>query len=189
MRKIGIIGGTFDPPHYGHLLIANEVYHALNLEEVWFLPNQIPPHKQGRNITSVESRLHMLELATEVETHFSICLEELNRKGPSYTYDTMLQLTKKYPDVQFHFIIGGDMVEYLPKWYNIEALLDLVTFVGVARPGYTLHTPYNITTVEIPEFAVSSSLLRERYKEKKTCKYLLPEKVQVYIERNGLYES
>ena len=134
MRKIGIIGGTFDPPHYGHLLIANEVYHALNLEEVWFLPNQIPPHKQGRNITSVESRLQMLELATEAEEHFSICLEELSRKGPSYTYDTMLQLTKKYPDVQFHFIIGGDMVEYLPKWYNIEALLDLVTFVGVARP-------------------------------------------------------
>ena len=149
-EKIGIIGGTFDPPHYGHLLIANEVYHALNLEEVWFLPNQIPPHKQGRNITSVESRLQMLELATEEEEHFSICLEELSRKGPSYTYDTMLQLTKKHPDVQFHFIIGGDMVEYLPKWYNIEALLDLVTFVGVARPGYTLHTPYPITTVEIP---------------------------------------
>lgn len=182
MRKIGIIGGTFDPPHYGHLLIANEVYHALNLEEVWFLPNQIPPHKQGRNITSVESRLQMLELATEEEEHFSICLEELSRKGPSYTYDTMLQLTKKHPDVQFHFIIGGDMVEYLPKWYNIEALLDLVTFVGVARPGYTLHTPYPITTVEIPEFAVSSSLLRERYKEKKTCKYLLPEKYR-YISR------
>ena len=146
MRKIGIIGGTFDPPHYGHLLIANEVYHALNLEEVWFLPNQIPPHKQGRNITSVESRLHMLELATEAEEHFSICLEELSRKGPSYTYDTMLQLTKKYPDVQFHFIIGGDMVEYLPKWYNIEALLNLVTFVGVARHG--IHCIHHIRLLQ-----------------------------------------
>ncbi|HEK9101443.1 TPA: nicotinate-nucleotide adenylyltransferase [Bacillus pseudomycoides] len=189
MKKIGIIGGTFDPPHYGHLLIANEVYDALALDEIWFLPNQIPPHKQDRNITSVENRLDMLELAIGQEEYFSVCLEELKREGPSYTYDTMLQLTKKHPDVQFYFIIGGDMVEYLPKWYNIEKLLQLVTFVGVARPGYTLNTPYEIVTVEIPEFAVSSSLLRKRHKEKKTCKYLLPEQVQVYIERNGLYES
>lgn len=170
------------------MLIANEVYHALNLEEVWFLPNQIPPHKQGRNITSVESRLHMLELATEAEEHFSICLEELSRKGPSYTYDTMLQLTKKYPDVQFHFIIGGDMVEYLPKWYNIEALFNLVTFVGVARPGYTLHTPYKITTVEIRNLQfLHPYYVRDIRRRKRVNIYF--EKVQVYIERNGLYES
>ncbi|MDM5190044.1 nicotinate-nucleotide adenylyltransferase [Bacillus sp. DX4.1] len=189
MKKVGIIGGTFDPPHHGHLLIANEVYDALQLDEVWFLPNQIPPHKQGRSITSVENRLNMLELAIEQEDHFSVCLEELNREGPSYTYDTMLQLTEKHSDIQFYFIIGGDMVEYLPKWYNIDALLQLVTFVGVARPGYTLHTPYQIVTIEIPEFAVSSSLLRERFVKKKTCKYLLPKQVQAYIERNGLYGS
>ncbi|ABS23284.1 MULTISPECIES: nicotinate-nucleotide adenylyltransferase [Bacillus cereus group] len=189
MKKIGIIGGTFDPPHYGHLLIANEVYHTLELDEVWFLPNQIPPHKRNRNVTSAEDRRKMLELAIEKEGYFSLCLEELEREGPSYTYDTMLQLTKKHPDTTFYFIIGGDMVEYLPKWYNIEKLLELVTFVGVARPGYTLQTPYKILTIEIPEFAVSSSLLRERYKNKKTCKYLLPEQVQSYIERNGLYES
>ena len=85
MRKIGIIGGTFDPPHNWHLLIANEVYHALGLEEVWFLPNQVPPHKQGRNITSVKSRLNMLQIAIEEEAYFSICLEELDREGPSYT--------------------------------------------------------------------------------------------------------
>lgn len=189
LRKVGIIGGTFDPPHNGHLLIANEVYEALKLDEVWFLPNQIPPHKRGRNITSVEKRLHMLRIATQHEAHFSICLAELEREGPSYTYDTMLQLTKEYQDVQFHFIIGGDMVEYLPKWYKIDELMKLVTFVGVARPGYTLTTPYPIVTVEIPEFAVSSSLLRERYAKKKTCKYLLPEEVRDYIERTGLYES
>lgn len=189
MRKVGIIGGTFDPPHNGHLLIANEVYDALKLDEVWFLPNQIPPHKRGRNITSVEKRLHMLRVATQHEAHFSICLAELEREGPSYTYDTMLQLTKEYQDVQLYFIIGGDMVEYLPKWYKIDELMKLVTFVGVARPGYTLATPYPIVKVEIPEFAVSSSLLRERYGKKKTCKYLLPEEVRDYIERTGLYES
>lgn len=189
LKKIGIIGGTFDPPHHGHLLIANEVYDALELDEVWFLPNQIPPHKQDRSITSVEDRLNMLQLAIQQEEHFSICLEELNREGPSYTYDTMLQLTKKHPEMQFYFIIGGDMVEYLPKWYNIDKLLQLVTFVGVARPGYTLRTPYPIATIEIPEFAISSSIVRERFAKKKTCKYLLPEQVQSYIERNGLYGS
>ena len=93
----------------------------------------------------------------------------------------MLQLTKKYPDVQFHFIIGGDMVEYLPKWYNIEALLDLVTFVGVARHGYTLHTSYPITTVEIPGLQFLH-LYYVRDIKKKTCKYLLPEKYR-YISR------
>ena len=134
------------------------------------LTNQIPHVNKG-GILSVESRLQMLELATEEEEHFSICLEELSRKGPSYTYDTMLQLTKKHPDVQFHFIIGGDMVEYLPKWYNIEALLDLVTFVGVVKTR--LYIAYTLSYHHCKfEFAVSSSLLRERYKEKKTCKYL-----------------
>ncbi|MEH7461254.1 nicotinate-nucleotide adenylyltransferase [Bacillus thuringiensis] len=189
MKRIGIIGGTFDPPHNGHLLIANEVYDTLELDEVWFLPNQIPPHKRDKDVSSVRNRLEMIHLAIEQDMHFSICLAELEREGPSYTYDTMLQLTKEHPDVQFYFIIGGDMVEYLPKWYNIDELLKLVTFVGVARPGYTLSTPYDIVTIEIPEFAVSSSLLRERLTKKKTCKYLLPKGVQEYIERNGLYGS
>ena len=93
----------------------------------------------------------------------------------------MLQLTKKYPDVQFHFIIGGDMVEYLPKWYNIEALFNLVTFVGVARPGYTLHTPYKITTVEIPDLQFLHPYYVRDIRRRKR-KYLLPKKYR-YISR------
>lgn len=187
MSKIGIIGGTFDPPHNGHLLIANEVYHALKLDEIWFMPNQIPPHKWGKDITSVHNRVEMLQLALMDELRFSLCLIELERQGPSYTYDTIVQLTKKHPDTEFYFIIGGDMVEYLPKWYNIAELLQLVTFVGVTRPGYTLSTPYPITRLEIPEFAVSSSLIRDRFQSGGTTDYLLPKRVQDYIERNGLY--
>jgi nicotinate-nucleotide adenylyltransferase len=187
MNKIGIIGGTFDPPHNGHLLIANEVYHALQLDEVWFMPNQIPPHKMGKDVASAHDRTEMLKLAIEKEPHFVLCLIELERQGPSYTYDTIVQLKKKHPDTEFYFIIGSDMVEYLPKWYNITKLLELITFVGVTRPGYTLSTPYDIVKLEIPEFAVSSSLIRDRFKSRKTTHYLLPEKVQDYIERNGLY--
>ncbi|MFD3447662.1 nicotinate-nucleotide adenylyltransferase [Microbacteriaceae bacterium 4G12] len=187
MRKVGIIGGTFDPPHNGHLLIASEVQDALKLDEVWFMPNQIPPHKMGKEVTSVDNRVEMLRLATEQMPHFSLCLVELTRQGPSYTYDTVVQLKEQYPDTCFYFIIGGDMVEYLPKWYKVEELLKLITFVGVTRLGYALTTPYDMITLEIPEFAVSSSLIRERFSKKKTTNYLLPEKVKDYIERNGLY--
>lgn len=187
MSKIGIIGGTFDPPHNGHLLIADEVYHALGLDEVWFMPNQIPPHKIGKDVASARDRAEMLKLAIEQEPHFTLCLIELDRQGPSYTYDTVLQLKKKHPDKEFYFIIGGDMVEYLPKWHNITKLLEVIAFVGVTRPGYSLSSPYDIIKLEIPEFAVSSSLIRDRFQSGGTTHYLLPKKVQDYIERNGLY--
>ncbi|GAA3321626.1 nicotinate-nucleotide adenylyltransferase [Ectobacillus funiculus] len=152
MKRIGIIGGTFDPPHNGHLLIANEVYDALRLDEVWFMPNASPPHKLEKHVTSTHDRVEMLKLAIEGEPYFSLCLVELERQGPSYTYDTMLELKEAHPDTSFYFIIGGDMVEYLPKWYRVEGLLALAIFVGVTRPGYTLSSPYDIVTLEIPEF-------------------------------------
>ncbi|MCP8967195.1 nicotinate-nucleotide adenylyltransferase [Ectobacillus ponti] len=187
MKKVGIVGGTFDPPHYGHLLIANEAYHALGLDEVWFLPNQIPPHKLGKDVAGAADRVEMLRLAAAGKPAFSLCLIELEREGPSYTYDTICRLRQQYPDISFFFIIGGDMVEYLPKWHRVEELVSMVQFVGVTRPGYTLHTPYPIQKLEIPEFAVSSSLIRERFQSGGTTDYLLPEKVREYIQRSGLY--
>jgi nicotinate-nucleotide adenylyltransferase len=187
MKKTGIIGGTFDPPHNGHLLIANEVKHALELEEVWFMPNRVPPHKQDRKIVSEAHHVTMLELALNGVANTTICKEELHGNSPSYTYDTMTRLCGKHPEREFYFIIGGDMVEYLPKWYRINELLKLVTFVGVTRPGYSLSSPYPLIRLEIPEFAVSSSLLRERFAKGETTAYLLPEEVRNYIERNELY--
>ncbi len=189
MKKIGIIGGTFDPPHNGHLLIANEVYRSLELDEVWFMLNQMPPHKMGKNVTSVKERVDMLRLAIEDERFCTLCLIELEREGPSYTYDTILRLQERYKNYEFFFIIGGDMVEYLPKWYKVDELMNLITFVGVTRPGYTLDSPYPIQTLEIPEFAVSSTLIRDRFRTNGNTKYLLPQKVKDYIERNGLYGS
>ncbi|MBB5324783.1 nicotinate-nucleotide adenylyltransferase [Anoxybacillus tepidamans] len=187
MKKIGIFGGTFDPPHNGHLLMANEVLHALSLSEIWFMPNHIPPHKQHEQITNSDDRLHMLELAIADHPYFKIETIELKRSGPSYTYDTMRQLKALYPKYEFYFIIGADMVEYLPHWYCIDQLVHLVTFVGVKRPGFSLHTSYSIVEVEIPEFAVSSSLIRERVKQGKSIRYLVPECVRQYIERKRLY--
>ncbi|PLR78086.1 nicotinic acid mononucleotide adenylyltransferase [Bacillus sp. V3-13] len=186
MRKIGILGGTFDPPHYGHLLIANEVLEALNLEEIWFMPNQDPPHKDKAKVQSGH-RFRMLELAIEDHPRFRIEPLELTREGRSYTIETMQLLKNKYNNISFYFLIGADMIEYLPNWHRIDELMEMVEFVGVKRPSYSHHTPFPITYVEVPEMGVSSSMLRERLREGKTVRYLLPDPVRNYIEENNLY--
>lgn len=187
MKRIGILGGTFDPPHHGHLLIANEVLHELNLDEIWFMPNQEPPHKHKTHAIRNEDRLNMLKLATSDQPLFKIETIELDRPGPSYTYDTMKQLTELYPKVKFYFIIGADMIEYLPKWVRINELMELVTFVGVERPSYNHKTTYPIKYVDVPKMDVSSSMIRERIKEGKTLKYLLPNDIIHYLKENHLY--
>ncbi|MEH7109558.1 MULTISPECIES: nicotinate-nucleotide adenylyltransferase [Bacillaceae] len=187
MRKIGILGGTFDPPHNGHLLIANEVLGSLHLDEIWFMPNQEPPHKKKSGFVSNEHRLKMLELATQTHPDFKIQSIELEREGPSYTFDTMSLLSTKYPDYQFFFIIGADMIEYLPKWYKVEDLVKLVQFVGVKRPAYNHHSDYPVLYVDVPAMDVSSSMIRERLENGKTVRYLLPDAVIQYIEEKQLY--
>jgi nicotinate-nucleotide adenylyltransferase len=187
LAKIGIVGGTFDPIHCGHLLIGSEVKEALALDEIWYMPNKIPPHKKDKEITSIQNRLHMIELAIADNEDFVLATDELEREGLSYTYDTMKMLKDKYPYHTFYFIIGGDMVEYLPKWYRVDELLQFVQFVGVTRPGYTVETTYPIITLEIPEFAVSSSIIRGRVKGGKSIRYLVPALIQNYIEEHGLY--
>lgn len=185
--KIGLLGGTFDPPHNGHLLIAQEVLSALALDEVWFIPSQTPPHKEGRKITSGHHRVEMVKLAIEDNPSFRLNTMEFEREGPNYTIDTMKSLRETYPSFQFHFIIGADMVEYLSKWHDIDSLVNLVQFVGVKRPGYKLASDYDIVEVEVPPFGVSSTLLRDRFAKGKNTKYLLPEKVRTYIGEKNVY--
>ncbi|MFS0861635.1 nicotinate-nucleotide adenylyltransferase [Fredinandcohnia sp. 179-A 10B2 NHS] len=187
MNHIGIIGGTFNPPHIGHLFIASEVLTKLNLSEVWFMPNNIPPHKEHKEYVTNSERVEMLTLAISDQSKFKLQLIELERDGPSYTYETMKMLHIMYKDTTFYFIIGGDMVEYLPHWHNIDELLKIVTFVGVKRPGYAFPTKYPILEVDVPQLDISSSMIRERLKEEGNTMYLLPEKVRNYIEENHLY--
>ncbi|WP_297987733.1 nicotinate-nucleotide adenylyltransferase [Anoxybacillus sp.] len=188
MKRVGILGGTFDPPHYGHLLIADDVRTELKLDEVWFMPNYIPPHKENK-VTDHTHRVNMLYAAIGDEPHFRVETIELERKERSYTYDTVVLLKERHPNTTFYFIIGGDMVEYLPHWYRIDELVQLVQFVGVKRPGYSLRTTYPIIEVDVPTFAVSSSLIRERIQHRKSVAYLLPKAVQLYIKENRLYET
>lgn len=186
-KKIGILGGTFDPPHFGHLLIASEVKQALQLTEIWFMPNKIPPHKQDEHFLDSHHRLNMIKLAIHDQPHFKIEQIELEREGPSFTYDTLHLLREQYPSYSFHFIIGADMIEYLPKWHKVEDVMELATFIGVKRPGYKTTTKYPVIEVEVPQFDVSSTMLRKRLKEKENTAYLLPEDVKRYIEENHLY--
>jgi nicotinate-nucleotide adenylyltransferase len=188
VKKVGIIGGTFDPPHISHLLIANDVRQKLTLDEIWFMPNHIPPHKQNKSVTPTPIRVEMIKAAVATNRCFRVETIELQREGPSYTYDTMLLLTKKYPETRFYFIIGADMVEYLPKWHNIEKLLELVTFVGVKRPGYSFSSPFPVLEVETPEMDISSTLIRKRVRDGWTSQYLVPDKVKEIIEEKRLYE-
>ncbi|MDN4495306.1 nicotinate-nucleotide adenylyltransferase [Ureibacillus aquaedulcis] len=187
MKRVGILGGTFNPPHIGHLIMANEVFHALSLDEVRFMPNAIAPHKRLVDDASTENRLRMVEIATGPYDQFKIESIELALGGVSYTYHTMLELKKREPDVQFYFIIGGDMIDSLHNWYKIEELIKLVQFVGLKRPGSQSSTTYDVKMVEAPEVDLSSTFIRERFKTGKTLEFLLPTGVESYIRKEGLY--
>jgi len=189
MKKVGILGGTFDPVHIGHLIIADQVMERMKLEEIRFMPNFLPPHKEKVSNSTMEDRLKMLELALRDEAKFRIEDIEVRRGVTSYTYDTMAYLKKREPDTEFYFIIGGDMVDYLPKWYKIDELIKLVQFVGVNRPGTKGESPYPIQFLEVPSINISSSMIREKLKKGESVKFLLPEAVIHYIKENHLYGS
>ncbi len=184
--KVGILGGTFDPPHYGHLIIAQEVLTALQLDEIWFMPTNVPPHKENAK-TKGEERIEMVKRAIDDNPNFFLQTIEFERSGPSYTYETIGLLQKRYPKAEFYFIIGADMVEYLPNWQHIEELVRQVQFVGVKRPSFKVKSNYPIIEVEVPQFEISSSQLRDRFKNKQNTKYFLPDLVKQYIEEKNLY--
>ncbi|MUV39567.1 Nicotinate-nucleotide adenylyltransferase [Lentibacillus sp. JNUCC-1] len=169
-------------------MIAEGVRDALQLDEVWFIPTYEAPHKQSSG-TGVDSRLQMLKQAIKTNQNFYINDIEIERKGVSYTVDTVTLLREKHHDVQFHFIIGADIVEYLPHWHEIERLLDLVKFIGVGRPGYKMKTDYPIIEADVPLMDISSTDVRRRVKEGQTIKYLVPECVETYIYKRRLYEQ
>lgn len=187
MKKVGILGGTFNPPHIGHVIMANEALNALRLDEVRFMPNAIAPHKRMDDDASIENRLYMVELVSKLHPHFTIETFELERGGISYTYDTMVALQEREPDVQFYFIIGGDMIDSLHTWYKIEELVQIVHFVGLKRPGTLSKTYYDVVMVEAPEIDLSSTLIRKRLHTGGTLKFLLPDEVEAYIRKEGLY--
>lgn len=188
-RKVGLMGGTFNPPHLGHLLVAEQVLSQLGLDEVIFIPDNKPPHIDGKKTISAQTRLKMTKLSIQGNPHFSVSDIELKRGGVSYTYDTVQQLRREHPENEYYFIIGGDMVEYLPTWYKIDELVKIVNFVGVKRPGYQLTSPYPVLWVDVPGFEVSSSLIRQKVASGCSIRYLVRDEVADFIKEEGLYQD
>ncbi|HER6475778.1 TPA: nicotinate-nucleotide adenylyltransferase [Streptococcus pyogenes] len=187
-KQIGILGGNFNPIHNAHLVVADQVRQQLGLDQVLLMPECKPPHVDAKETIDEKHRLFMLELAIEDVEGLAIETCELERQGISYTYDTMLYLTEQHPDVDYYFIIGADMVDYLPKWHRIDELVKLVQFVGVQRPKYKAGTSYPVIWVDLPLMDISSSMIRDFIKKGRQPNYLLPKRVLDYITQEGLYQ-
>lgn len=192
--RVGLMGGTFDPIHLGHLIAAEQVREQMGLDQVWFLPAPIPPHKPNRSITDAIHRLNMVELAIENHPHFHVSRVEFEREGRSYTIDTMRALNERYPEHRFFFIVGADMVQDLPNWHQIEQLMKCVTFIGLDRPGYERPRlegalARRVTYVTMPLIDIAATEVRERIRAGQSIRYLVPDRVRYYIEEHRLYGS
>lgn len=196
-QRIGIMGGTFDPIHHGHLVTAEIARSKFKLDSVIFVPSGHPPHKQSLP-GHAEQRLLMTLLATVTNPYFQVSRVELDRVGPSYTYDTLLEFHELYgKNASFFFITGADAVLEMFTWRNAERLVEMCTFIAATRPGYHLtdikHLPdefvSKIELMQVPALSISSTDIRRRIREGKPIKYLLPESVETYINKHGLYKS
>lgn len=197
-RRIGLMGGTFDPIHDGHLVAAQETASVLGLEKVLFLPTGAPPHKQNEPVTDARHRLAMVRLAIQGNPTFELSTIELERPGPSYTVDTLRQIGERYPGVELYFIVGMDSLAELPTWRDPHRLFDLARVVAVLRAGWTpvdlgwieSRLPAargRVQVVQIPGLDISSTNLRERVAAGRPIRYLVPSAVMAYIEEHGLY--
>jgi nicotinate-nucleotide adenylyltransferase len=194
--NIGIMGGTFDPLHLGHLLVAEQARERMELDEVWFLPSNHPPHKDHSPVARSEDRLEMVRRAIGDHPKFKLCEIEFERDGPSYSVETAYILKERYPKDQFYWIIGSDMIQYLPKWYKIEEMIQEVSFIGLDRPGYgaSLHNlpgilQQSLTMVDTVQIDISSTEIRDRLANGRSVRYMLPDAVWSYIRGNQLYGS
>ncbi|MBN2941716.1 MAG: nicotinate-nucleotide adenylyltransferase [Streptococcus sp.] len=186
-KQVGILGGNFNPVHNAHLVVADQVRQQLGLDKVLLMPEYKPPHVDAKGTIAEHHRLKMLELAIEGIEGLEIETIELERKGISYTYDTMLLLNERDPDTDYYFIIGADMVDYLPKWHRIDELVEIVQFVGVQRPRYKAGTSYPVIWVDVPLMDISSSMVRDFLAKGRTPNFMLPKPVLDYIKKEGLY--
>jgi nicotinate-nucleotide adenylyltransferase len=191
-RRVGIMGGTFDPVHHGHLVAASEVAARFELDEVVFVPTG-QPYQKGR-VSPAEDRYLMTVIATASNPRFQVSRADIDREGPTYTVDTLRDLRASYgPDTELYFITGADALERILSWKDALDMLAMVHFVGVTRPGFELsaaHLPADsVTLVEVPAMAISSSDCRTRVAAGKPVWYLVPDGVVQYIAKRGLYRG
>jgi nicotinate-nucleotide adenylyltransferase len=198
--RVGVLGGTFDPVHCGHLAIAEEARAQLHLEWVAFVPAGRPPHKLGRAITSAHHRLAMLERALASNPYFRISYVDVDRSGPSYTTDTLALLRQEWgPAVDLYFIIGADSLLEMYKWYHPERIIQLAHLAVAQRPSLAVDLSElerslpglgrRVRMVQTPLLEISGTDLRRRVQEGRPIKYYVPEEVEAYIFQQGLYRN
>jgi nicotinate-nucleotide adenylyltransferase len=196
--KLGVFGGTFDPPHVGHLVAAQEVHHRLGLDRLLLLPAAVPPHKLDRTVTPGPLRLEMLSAAVDGDERFEVSDLELRRSGPSYTIDTLRELRLRSPEASLYLAIGADQVAELDTWREASAIGELATVVAFARGGQAVAPPADglprglagaIRTIDVPSLEISSTAIRARVAAGEPIAYLVPEPVQAIIRREGLYRG
>jgi len=193
--RLGVLGGSFDPPHVAHLAIASEACHTLGLERVLFVPAAAPPHKGSEERTSAEVRLELTSLAIDDDLRFTASGIEIER-GLVYTADTLRALNERYADHELVFIMGSDSLLQLETWHDPEELLSRCSLAVAPRPGDSPETiaaaaarwgTYQVTVLDVPLLAVSSTDIRERAARRRPIRYLVPHRVEQYILETGLY--
>ena len=196
--RLGIMGGTFDPIHNGHLVAAEQAFDDLSLDVVVFMPAGRPAFKQDRGVTDGEDRYAMTLLATSDNPHFLASRFEVDRSGVTYTAETLELLYEIYPsNVEFYFITGADAIAEIVTWRDADKIARLAHLVGATRPGYDLRhareaiaasgTDFDVTYLEVPALAISSSYLRKRVEAGQSLRYLTPDQVTGYIHKHHLY--
>lgn len=189
--RIGVMGGTFDPIHHGHLVAASEVAARFDLDEVVFVPTGKPSFKQNQDVTPAEDRYLMTVIATASNPRFKVSRVDVDREGLTYTVDTLRDLRATHPDADFFFITGADAIEQILNWKNIDELFEMAHFVAVTRPGHSLSleglSPDAVTALEIPALTISSTDCRARARAGEPVWYLVPDGVVQYISKHRLY--
>jgi nicotinate-nucleotide adenylyltransferase len=199
MGDIGILGGTFNPPHMGHLVMAQEALDQLELDRVVFMPVAVPPHKEAREDPGATARLELCRLAVAGDERFEVSPLEIDRGGASFTVDTLKELHDVEPEHDLTFIVGGDMAQSLPAWREPEAILALARLAVAEREGVrrediarrleSLHDGSRVVFFDMPRIDISSSSIRRRVAEGRPVRYLVPDAVAEAIAEQGLYRQ
>jgi len=192
--RLGVMGGTFDPIHHGHLVAGSEVASLFELDEVVFVPTGTPWQKAESEVTPAEDRYLMTVIATASNPRFTVSRTDLDRSGPTYTIDTLRDLrAQRGPDVELYFITGADALSNILTWRDVDELFELAHFVGCTRPGHRLADPGlpdgRVSLVEVPALAISSTDCRDRVRRGEPIWYLVPDGIVQYINKRGLYQE
>ncbi|HWT26804.1 MAG TPA: nicotinate-nucleotide adenylyltransferase [Mobilitalea sp.] len=201
MKKVGIMGGTFNPIHFGHLFLAEDAYEQIGLDEILFMPSKNPPHKQKAELVADEHRVNMVKLAIKDNPHFTFSDMELMREGITYTADTMTILKKENPENEYYFIEGADSLFMMQDWMNPQTIFNLCTIVSSNRDNVEeekltrqlefLKKNFNarIMLLDMPTIQIASANIRNRIASGKSVRYYVPDEVLEYIKENRLYDN